>query len=98
MFEGFLVVVVFICRYTFRNPREEIRLDLDDILAWQTSQDRQLTSTNDETRGKELGELNSIALIADDTIQNKCIRLREKKSTQNKMLKKDIVIPLGEPG
>jgi len=39
MFEGFLVVVVFIHRYTFRNPRKEIRLDLDDVLAWQTSQD-----------------------------------------------------------
>lgn len=33
MFERFLVVVVFVPRYTFRNPREEIRLDLDDVLA-----------------------------------------------------------------
>jgi len=57
-----------------------------------------LTSTNDETRGEELGKLNCIALIADDAIQNKCICLREKKSTQNNMLKKEFVIPLGEPG
>ena len=97
MFEGFLVVV-FIRRYTFRNPREEIRLDLDDILAWQTSQDRQLTSTNDETSGKKLGELSGIALIADDAIQHKCIRLQEKKSIRDKMFEKDIVIPLGELG
>ena len=36
-FEGFLVV--FVCRYTFRSPRE-IRLDFDDVLTWKTSQDR----------------------------------------------------------
>jgi hypothetical protein len=76
--EVFLVFVAFVSRYTFSDPRQQIGLDLNDVLARESLQNRPLTSTNDETRREELGELDSISFIADNTIQNKCISLGEK--------------------
>lgn len=72
-------------------------MNLDDILAVQASDDRELAPTNYERAGKKLGQEDGIGFVVYHAVQHEGVRLREyvvnKYSNNAEWIDEPLVMP-----
>ncbi len=65
-----LVLVRFVCRNAFHDPRNKRRVNFNHILAGETSNYRKLCTANHETRGKGFGKRHNVMFRVDDMVRD----------------------------
>ena len=74
--EPFLILAILISSQLFSDPVEQLCMNLDNILAVQASDDRELAPTNYERARKKLGQKDGIGFVVYHAVQHKGIRLK----------------------
>ena len=95
--EPLLILAILISSQLFSDPVEQLRMNLDDILAVQASDDRELAPTYYERAGKKLGQEDGIGFVVYHAIQHEGVRLKmyvvNKHSNGPEWLDKPLVMP-----